>query len=76
MEKGVVSGMVDDQSASTPDKCLQRLLNAGRPLDSIFLVTAIEVIDDHVIAREIGMPGIPGLLGSSPWRGRGYIDGE
>jgi hypothetical protein len=68
--------MVDDQSASTPDKGLQRLLNAEGPLDSIFLMSTVEVIDDHVIARKVGMPGIPGLLGSSSWRGGGYIDGE
>jgi len=54
MEKGVISGMVDDQPASTPDKGLQGLLNAERPLDPVFLMTAVEIIDYYVVAGKIG----------------------
>src|ERR1700733_1423339 len=66
--------MIDDKAAPMTDELFQRLLHANRPLDSVCLLAAIEVIDDHVIAREVGMPGIPGLRESTAWRSCGYID--
>ena len=64
MKKGVVCGVVDNQSASTPDKALQGLLDAEGPCDSIVQVTAVEVIDNHIVAGEVGSPGAPGVLGA------------
>jgi hypothetical protein len=65
--------MIDDQTAPSLHKLLQGCLNAPRPLDSICQMTPIEVIEHYVVARKIGRPGIPCILGSSSRRGSRYL---
>ena len=62
-EEGVVGGVEVHNSATLLQVVEEVPLDDGRPADAVFEVAAVEVVDDNLVVREVGVPLSP-LIGS------------
>src|SRR5579885_973147 len=53
LEESVVGGVKDHQAASAADVRFERPLDRGQTAHAVLRVAAVEVVDHHVVAREI-----------------------
>ncbi len=75
-EEGIVGGVEVDKTAASLEITEEILLDCGRPADAVFEVATVEIVDDNLVIREVGVPLSP-LIGSG-FAGRAGrdVDGE
>ena len=76
VQEGVVGGVEHYQPAAALDILFECPLDRLGPAHAILQMSAIEVVDHHVVARELRTPAIPRLGRRIFGWSRRHVDGE